>query len=78
MALKLLGRKTSSSVQKVLWRLGELEMPFEREDIGGEFGKNDQPAYLALNPNGVVPTLIDGGYVLWESNTVALTSALAS
>jgi glutathione S-transferase len=53
-------------------------MPFEREDIGGEFGKNDQPAYLALNPNGVVPTLIDGGYVLWESNTVALTSALAS
>lgn len=70
MALRLLGRKTSSNVQKVLWCLGELEMPFEREDIGGEFGKNDQPAYLALNPNGVVPTLIDSGFVLWESNVI--------
>lgn len=70
MALKLLGRKTSSNVQKVLWCLGELEVPYEREDIGGEFGKNDQPAYLALNPNGRVPTLNDNGFILWESNVI--------
>jgi glutathione S-transferase len=70
MVLRLLGRKTSSNVQKVLWCLGEMEIPFEREDIGGEFGKNDQPAYLALNPNGRVPTIIDSGFVLWESNVI--------
>lgn len=67
--LKILGRKTSSNVQKVLWACGELELPFDREDIGGPFGGNDQPDYLALNPNGVVPTIIDDGFVLWESNS---------
>lgn len=68
MVLKVHGRKTSSNVQKVLWCLGELEIPFERIDVGGEFGGNDQPAYLAMNPNGVVPTLDDNGFILWESN----------
>ena len=67
--LKILGRKTSSNVQKVLWACGELELPFDRDDIGGPFGGNDQPDYLALNPNGVVPTIIDDGFVLWESNS---------
>jgi glutathione S-transferase len=56
-------------VQKVLWVCGELGLPFEREDIGGPFGGNDKPEYLALNPNGRVPTIIDDGYVLWESNS---------
>lgn len=68
--LKILGRKSSSNVQKVLWCCGELSIPFEREDIGGEYGKNDQPAYLALNPNGRVPTILDDGFVLWESNAI--------
>ena len=68
--LKILGRKTSSNVQKVLWACAELELPFERDDIGGPFGGNDKPDYLALNPNGVVPTIIDDGYVLWESNSI--------
>jgi|APSaa5957512535_1039671.scaffolds.fasta_scaffold116544_2 glutathione S-transferase len=67
--LKIMGRDTSSNVQKVLWVCGELGLPFEREDIGGPFGGNDQPEYLALNPNGRVPTIIDDGYVLWESNS---------
>lgn len=74
--LKILGRKTSSNVQKVLWGCAELGLEFEREDIGGPFGGNDQPEYLALNPNGVVPTLIEPGaageddFVLWESNSI--------
>jgi glutathione S-transferase len=34
------------------------------------FGKNDTPEYLAMNPNGRVPTLVDGDYVLWESNSI--------
>jgi glutathione S-transferase len=67
--LKIMGRDTSSNVQKVLWVCGELGLPFEREDIGGPFGGNDKPEYLALNPNGRVPTIIEDGYVLWESNS---------
>lgn len=68
--LKIWGRKTSSNVQKVLWCCGELGVPFERVDIGGEFGKNRERPYLDLNPNGVVPTIEDDGFVLWESNSI--------
>ena len=68
--LKILGRKNSSNVQKVLWCCDELEIAYEREDVGGEFGKNREPEYLALNPNGLVPTIIDDGFALWESNTI--------
>jgi glutathione S-transferase len=67
--LKIIGRKTSSNVQKVLWICGELGLPFEREDLGGPFGGNDTPEYRALNPNGRVPTIVDDGFVLWESNS---------
>ena len=68
--LKIWGRATSSNVQKVLWCCGELGIPFERVDLGGPFGGNQDPEYLALNPNGVVPTVRDGDLVLWESNTI--------
>jgi glutathione S-transferase len=68
--LKILGRKTSSNVQKVLWCCAELDIPFEREDVGGEFGGNDQPKYRAMNPNGLIPTIDDDGFVLWESNAI--------
>ncbi len=68
--LRILGRKNSSNVQKVLWCCDELGLAYEREDVGGQFGKNREPEYLALNPNGLVPTIIDNGFVLWESNTI--------
>jgi glutathione S-transferase len=69
--LKIWGRKTSSNVQKVMWAVGELELPHERVDIGGPFGKNREPPYLAMNPNGLVPTLEeDDGFLLWESNSI--------
>jgi len=68
--LKILGRKTSSNVQKVLWCCAELDIGYEREDIGGPFGGNDKPEYRALNPNGLVPTIIDDGFVMWESNAI--------
>jgi glutathione S-transferase len=67
--LKIIGRDTSSNVQKVLWACGELGLPFEQENLGGPFGGNDKPEYRALNPNGKVPTIIDDGFVLWESNS---------
>jgi glutathione S-transferase len=69
--LKIWGRNTSSNVQKAMWAVGELELPHERIDIGGPFGKNKEPAYLAMNPNGLVPTLEeDDGFLLWESNSI--------
>lgn len=69
--LKIWGRNTSSNVQKVMWAVGELKLAHERIDIGGPFGKNRESAYLAMNPNGLVPTLKEeDGFLLWESNTV--------
>ena len=67
--LKILGRKSSSNVQKVLWCCAEIGLAFERADIGGDFGGNKTPDYLALNPNGLVPTINDDGFILWESNS---------
>jgi len=64
------GRASSSNVQKVTWLLDELGLPFERIDRGGRFGGLDDPDYRALNPNGQVPTIVDGDLVLWESNAI--------
>lgn len=68
--IKIWGRKDSSNVQKVLWCCGELELAYERIDIGGRFGGNKERPYLDLNPNGLVPTIEDGDFVLWESNSI--------
>ena len=67
---KLLGRANSSNVMKAVWLMEELGLPYERTDVGGPFGGTDTPEYRALNPNGVVPTLVEGDFVLWESNAV--------
>ena len=69
--LKIWGRNTSSNVQKVIWALAEMKLPFERIDVGGAFGKTKEPFYLAMNPNSLVPTLEEeDGFTLWESNSV--------
>ncbi|MBR0693075.1 glutathione S-transferase family protein [Bradyrhizobium lablabi] len=75
--LTVWGRANSVNVQKVLWCLTELDLAYQRIDAGMEFGKNDQPGYLSMNPNGRVPTLVDGDYVLWESNSVMRYLCLA-
>jgi glutathione S-transferase len=69
--LKLWGRNTSSNVQKVLWALAEMKIPFERIDAGGAFGKTTEPFYVAMNPNSRVPTLEqEDGFTMWESNSI--------
>ena len=69
--IKIWGRNTSSNVQKAMWAVGELGLEHTRIDIGGAFGKNREPAYLAMNPNGLVPTLEeDDDFLLWESNSI--------
>lgn len=68
--LKIWGRANSVNVQKVLWCCDELGLPFERIDAGLQFGRVNDPDYRELNPNGQVPTLVDGAFVLWESNAI--------
>jgi len=69
--IKIWGRNTSANVQKVMWAVAEIGLPHERIDIGGPFGGNREAAYLAMNPNGLVPTLQeDDGFLLWESNSI--------
>ncbi|MDP3415201.1 glutathione S-transferase family protein [Falsiroseomonas sp.] len=69
--LRIWGRANSSNVMKVLWLCEELGVPFERIDAGGAFGKTREPAYLAMNPNALVPTIEEpDGFTLWESNAI--------
>lgn len=68
--MKLWGRSTSFNVQKVEWLLGELEIDFEHEQLGGRHGGLDDPAFIALNPHAKVPVLEDDGVVVWESHAI--------
>ena len=68
--IRLLGRQTSGNVQKVIFLLEELRVPYVREDYGRQFGNTTTEAYRNLNPNAKVPTLVDGDVVIWESNTI--------
>jgi glutathione S-transferase len=56
---KVLGRTSSINVRKVLWTLDELDLAYEREDWGAGFASTKDPTFLALNPNALVPVLLD-------------------
>lgn len=68
--LKIWGRANSVNVKKALWCIEELGLEYERVDAGMQFGVVDTPQYRKLNPNGLVPTIEDDGFVLWESHTI--------
>jgi glutathione S-transferase len=72
--IKIFGRLSSINVQKVIWCLDECGkkegVDYERIDAGLQFGVNKTDAYLKMNPNGLVPTLVEGDFVLWESNAI--------
>lgn len=68
--IKIWGWEGSSNVQKVLWCCDELEVEYQLEDHGWPYAGYKEDPYLGLNPNGLVPTIEDGEFVLWESNSV--------
>lgn len=68
--IELLGRATSGNVQKVIFLLEELSLPYERKDYGRQFQNTTTPEYAAMNPMQKVPTLVDGDAVVWQSNTI--------
>lgn len=68
--LRIWGRANSVNVKKVLWCVEELELKYERIDAGMQYGVVNTPEYRRMNPNGLVPTIDDEGFVLWESHTI--------
>ena len=68
--LKVWGRLNSLNVQKAMFAILETGVPFERSNAGMEHGVVQTPEYKAMNPNSVVPTIEDDGFVLWESNVI--------
>jgi glutathione S-transferase len=68
--LEVWGRRNASNVMPVMWAIGELALPHVRYDAGGSFDGLNTPAYLALNPNGRIPTIRDDGQLVWESNAI--------
>jgi glutathione S-transferase len=64
------GRRNSVNVQKVLWALEELDVPYVRENVGGSFGGNHDADFLAMNPMGLVPVIRDGDVTMFESNAI--------
>jgi glutathione S-transferase len=68
--LKIWGRVNSVNVKKALWAAEELGLRYERIDAGMQFGVTRTPEYRKLNPNSLVPTIEDDGFVLWESHTI--------
>ncbi len=68
--LRIWGRRNSTNVRKALWCAEELGLDYEQIDAGGAFGVVNDPAFRALNPNGLVPVVESDGAVIWESNTI--------
>lgn len=68
--LRILGKASSINVRKVLWSCAELQLNYELEEWGAGYRATDTAEFKALNPNALVPVLIDGDFVLWQSNSI--------
>lgn len=68
--ITLWGRRNSVNVQKVMWALEELDVPYTRENVGGQFGGNRDADFLAMNPMGLVSVIRDGDVTMFESNAI--------
>ena len=68
--LRVWGRRSSANVQKVMWLVGELQLPHEHVPAGGPYGVVDEQHFRAMNPNGLVPVIADDSLIMWESNAI--------
>ena len=68
--ITVLGRRNSNNVIPVMWTIDELGLDYERKNYGGTFGGTSDPEYLAINPNGTIPAIVDNGFPLYESNAI--------
>lgn len=68
--LQIYGRALSSNVQPVMWCVGELGLDHERIDAGSDFGVLDTPEFAAMNPNRLIPAIIDDDLIMWESRAI--------
>ncbi|MDU7867976.1 MAG: glutathione S-transferase, partial [Pantoea sp.] len=68
--LKILGKRSSINVRKALWTCEEAGLEYQQEDYGSGFQSIETPEFRALNPNSLVPVLLDDDFVLWESNSI--------
>jgi glutathione S-transferase len=68
--LRIWGRVNSVNVKKAMWCVAELGLPHERIDAGMQYGVVNTPEYRKMNPTGLVPTIDDDGFTLWESHTI--------
>ena len=69
--IKLYG-VTASTAGCCRWMLEELELEYEQIPIHFRDEQIRSPDYLAINPNGRIPALDDGGLVIWESMAINL------
>src|SRR6266852_6386964 len=63
------GRNSGNSA-RAAFGLFESGAPFEPRQLNIKANQNREPAYLAINPMGKIPALVDEGIVLWESNAI--------
>lgn len=68
--MKLYGFPGSPNTWKVRALVAHLGLPVEDVLVDLSKGAHLQPDYLALNPTGRTPTLVDGDFVLWESQAI--------
>lgn len=69
--LKIWGRKTSSNVQALMWCVGEIGLPYQRQDVGHIYGGTDTDEFFSINPNRTVPVLQDRDHPpLWETGAI--------
>ncbi len=76
--LTILGKRSSINVRKVLWTCEEAGLAYQQEDYGSGFKPLDTPEFQRLNPNSLVPVLLDDDFVLWESNSICRSSGAQS
>ena len=68
--LRIWGRRSSFNVQKVMWLVGELELPCQHIPAGGDHGGLQAAEFMSMNPNGLIPVIDDDGVVVWESHAI--------